>query len=130
MLSLETSIQQWVKVEVESFRINDLVSGLPDVGRALARSIGSQLLDRVQELLYERLQTHRAEIVCERCGVVHRAGEGTLLRRGSRLRRLKTSIGVLRFGLRQLTCRDCRRTWSPFARRRRFSIRTKVVRMW
>ena len=115
MLALETSIQQWVKVELETLRINDLVSGLPEVGRTLARRVGIQLLDRVQDLLFERLQVRRAEIVCERCGVVHRAGEGTLLRRGSRLRRLKTSIGVLEFGLRQLTCRDCRRTWSPFA---------------
>ena len=29
MLTLETSIQQLVKVELESFRINDVVSGLP-----------------------------------------------------------------------------------------------------
>jgi hypothetical protein len=115
MLSLDTSIQQWMKVELESFRINDLVSGLPDLGQALARSVGSQLLDRVQDLLFERLQVREAEIVCKRCGVLHRAGEGTLLRRGSRPRKLKTSIGVLEFGLHQLTCRDCRRTWSPFA---------------
>jgi hypothetical protein len=46
---------------------------------------------------------------------VHSGAGGTLLRRGSRTRKLKTSSGVLVFDLRQLTCGDCRRTWSPFA---------------
>lgn len=114
MLSLETSIQQWVKVELQTSRINDLVSGLPDLGRALALGIGSELLDQVQALLFAQVGAGVREIVCERCGVVH-GGEDTLLRRGSRARRLKTSSGVLVFALRQLTCRDCRRTWSPFA---------------
>jgi len=115
MLSLETSIQQSVKVEVASLAINELVSGLPGLGRALALRVGAQLLDRVQELLFEDLQARCAEIVCERCGVVHLAGGGTLLRRGGRSRKLKTSSGILVFDLHQLTCRDCRRTWSPFA---------------
>ena len=114
MLSLETSIQQSVKVELESCRINDLVSGLPDLGRALALRIGAQLLDQVQALLFAELGAGLRDLVCERCGVVH-DGRATLLRRGSRTRRLKTSSGVLVFELHQLTCRDCRRTWSPFA---------------
>ena len=115
MLVLETSIQQLLKVELKSFAINDLVSGLPELGRTLALRVGAQLLDRVQELLFEDMQARDLEIVCERCGVVHVAGGETLLHRGSRPRRLKTSSGVLVFALHQLTCRDCRRTWSPFA---------------
>jgi len=114
MLSLETSIQQLLKVELETFRINDLVSGLPELGRALALRIGTQLLDQVQALLFAELGAGLRELVCERCGVVH-GGRTTLLRRGSRTRRLKTSSGVLIFALHQLTCRDCGRTWSPFA---------------
>jgi hypothetical protein len=114
MLLLETSIQQLVKVELASFRINDLVSGLPDVGRALALEVGSRLLDQVQALQFAWVEAGRLEVVCERCGVVHHAGN-RLLRRGSRPRRLKTSSGVLVFDLRQLTCGDCGRTWSPFA---------------
>jgi hypothetical protein len=115
MLVLETGIQQLLKVELKSLAINDLVSGLPELGRTLALQVGAQLLDRVQELLFEQVQARGLEIVCERCGVVHAAGAGTLLHRGSRSRKLKTSSGVLVFALRQLTCRDCRRTWSPFA---------------
>jgi hypothetical protein len=114
MLSLETSIQQLVKVEMERFGINDLVSGFPELGRALALRAGAQLLDQVQALQFEAVLAGKAEIVCDRCGVVH-GGGARLLRRGSRSRRLKTSSGVLMFALHQLTCRDCGRTWSPFA---------------
>jgi len=115
MLSLETSIQQSMKVELETVRINDLVSGLPEIGRVLALRVGAQLLDQVQESLFEEVEEKHREIVCERCGVVHLGGGGTLLHRGSRTRSLKTSSGMLVFQLRQITCRDCRRTWSPFA---------------
>jgi len=115
MLSLETRIQQVVKVKLETFRINDLVGGLPELGRSLALQVGAQLLDEVQAQLFASVQAEHLEIVCTGCGVVHYGGDGTLLRRGSRTRRLKTSSGVLTFELHQLTCRDCRRTWSPFA---------------
>jgi hypothetical protein len=114
MLSLETSIQQLVKVELQMCGINEVVSGLPELGRALALRIGAQLLDRIQALLYEELGAGHWGVVCERCGVLH-GSHATLQRRGSRPRRLKTSSGILVFKLRQLTCRDCGRTWSPFA---------------
>ena len=114
MLLLETSIQQLVKVELQTCGINDLVSGLPEIGRAFALRIGAQLLDQVQALLFEELGAGLRELVCERCGVLH-GSHATLLRRGSRTRRMKTSSGVLVFKLHQLTCRDCGRTWSPFA---------------
>ena len=76
MLLLETSIQRLVKVELPSTRINDLVSGLPQLGRTLALGIGTQLLDQVQELLFAQAASHAAEIVCTRCGVVHVGGRG------------------------------------------------------
>jgi hypothetical protein len=115
MLSLETSIQQLLKVESESWRINDLASGLPALGRELALKAVVDLIDQLQEQQFADLQAGLREAVCERCGVVHSGGKTALARRGSRTRRLKTSSGMLVFKLRQLTCGDCRRTWSPFA---------------
>ena len=115
MLALETSIQQLVKVELKSFRINDLISGLPALGRELALEAAADLIEQLQEQQFAAVQAGLREVVCERCGVVHSGAGGTLLRRGSRTRKLKTSSGVLVFDLRQLTCGDCRRTWSPFA---------------
>ena len=105
MLSLETSIQQLVKVELASFGINDLGAGLPGLGRELALRVAVDLIEQLQERLFAECQAGLREITCERCGVVH-SGGGTLLRRGSRERKLKTSSGLLVFRLRQLTCAD------------------------
>lgn len=114
MLTLETSIQQLVKVGLKTARINDLIAGLPVLGRTLALQAAADLIEQLQEQQFAAVQAGLREIVCERCGVVHCGGGGTLLRRGSRTRKLKTSSGILVFSLRQLTCGDCRRTWSPF----------------
>lgn len=116
MLVLETSIQRVTKIESSSFTINDLLSILPGVGRNLGEEYAREILARVQDQAVDEILAGRAELVCERCGVVHR-GPSTLLRRGSRARKLKTSSGVLDFSLKQLTCRDCGRTWSPFVHR-------------
>jgi Transposase, Mutator family len=101
-------------VETWSFPINALAASLPDLGRRLALDQARQQLEVAQDEFVKAVLAGRAELVCERCGVVHSGP--TILRRGSRPRQLKTSTGTLRFSLRQLTCRDCSRTWSPFAR--------------
>jgi hypothetical protein len=51
--------------------------------------------------------------VCHGCGVVS-SGRRAVLRRGSRPRKVRTSSGPVRFKLRQVTCPECRKTWSPF----------------
>lgn len=114
MLVLETSIQRLTKIDSSSFSINDLAAALPRVSRSLGLEQARKVIDALQDQFVREVLDGVAEVVCERCGVVHRGG-ATLLRRGSRERRLRTSSGVLVFALRQLTCRDCRRTWSPFA---------------
>jgi hypothetical protein len=111
---LETSIQRLTKIESLSLSINDLASALPRVSRDYGLEHARQVIEAFQEQFIEKLFAGLEELVCERCGVVH-SGRLTLLRRGSRQRTLRTSIGVLVFALKQLTCRDCRRTWSPFA---------------
>ena len=114
MLLLETSIQRSTKIEPFSFSINALASSLPAVSRSFGLEYARQVLESVQDRFVQKVLDGVTELVCERCGVVH-TGRGTILRRGSRQRKLKTSSGVLIFALKQLTCRDCRRTWSPFA---------------
>lgn len=111
---LETSIQRLTKIDSSSLSINDLASALPRVSREYGREHALQIIGAFQEQFIEKLFAGLEELVCERCGVVH-SGRLTLLRRGSRQRTLRTSSGVLVFALKQLTCRDCRRTWSPFA---------------
>lgn len=115
MLTPDESARTSTNVEPWSLSINAVASSLPELGRVLALDQARRQLEMTQDKFVEAVLDGRAEVVCERCGVVHSGGP-TVLRRGSRARQLKTSIGVLRFGLKQLTCRDCRRTWSPFAR--------------
>ncbi len=113
MLVLETSIQRWTKIDSSSFSINDLASALPRVSRDYGLEHAQRVIEAFQEQFIEKLLAGLEEVVCERCGVVHSGGL-SILRRGSRKRTLRTSSGVLVFALKQLTCRDCRRTWSPF----------------
>jgi hypothetical protein len=111
---LETSIQRLTKIDASSFSINDLASALPGVSRAYGLEHARRVIEAFQEQFIQKLFAGCEEVVCERCGVVHSGGL-TLLRRGSRRRQLRTSSGQLVFALKQLTCRDCGRTWSPFA---------------
>jgi hypothetical protein len=113
MLVLETSIQRSTKIDSSSFSINDLASALPRVSRDYGLEHAQRVIEAFQEQFIEKLLAGLEEVVCERCGVVHSGGL-SILRRGSRKRTLRTSSGVLVFALKQLTCRDCRRTWSPF----------------
>jgi hypothetical protein len=52
---------------------------------------------------------------------------GSLVRRGRRRRRVRSILGGLEFGLRQVTCRDCCRTWCPFAERLGLRPRQRVL---
>lgn len=125
MLTPDGSARPSPNVESWSLSINALTSSLPELGRLLALDQARQKLEVAQDEFVEAVLGRRAELVCERCGVVHSGP--TILRRGSRVRQLKTSIGVLRFALKQLTCRDCRRTWSPFARLLGLAPRQRVA---
>lgn len=123
---LETSIQRSTKIDPSSFSINDLASTLPGVSRAYGLEHARRVLEAFQEQFIQKLFAGLEELVCEGCGVVHRGGV-TILRRGSRPRQLRTSSGLLVFALRQLTCRDCRRTWSPFAQLLGLAPRQRVA---
>lgn len=112
MLTPDGSARTSLNVESWSLSINALVSSLPGLSRLLALEQARRDLSAAQDEYVDAVLGGRAELVCEGCGVIHRGP--TLLRRGWRARQLKTSTGVLRFELRQLTCRECRRTWSPF----------------
>lgn len=114
MLTLETSIQLSGKVVISAEGINALSAGLLQLGRDLALETGAQALGRFQDEYLDQLFLGAAEVVCRRCGVVHVGPDARLVRRGGRSRKLRISSGVLCFVLRQVTCRECNATWSPF----------------
>ena len=114
MLTLETSIQLSWNVTVSAAGINDLANGLPQIGRELALEAAVRIVEQSQDEHLERVFVSEAEIVCDRCGVVHVGPDARLVCRGHRRRKLRISSGVLCFALRQVTCRECDRTWSPY----------------
>lgn len=114
MLTLETGIQLPCNVHVSAERINDLAAGLPHLGREIALDVGRRVVEQVQDEHLRQVLEGAAELVCCGCGVTHSGTEANLVRRGSRSRKLRTSSGVLCFALRQVTCRECGKTWSPF----------------
>lgn len=114
MLSVETELHLRLKVEASAVRVNDLAAWLFSARAGFAQMVMAQLLWRVQEQHLRKVFRGEAELFCKRCGVVHES-PADLSRRGSRRRKVRTSVGLIRFRLRQVTCLLCRRTWSPYA---------------
>jgi hypothetical protein len=113
MLSLERSIQLCWNVNITTGGINDLASGLSELGRELALEVGARVLRQAQDEHLEKVFRGEAEVICCGCGVVHSGPGSRLVWRGSRNRKLRISSGVLCFQLRQVTCRECETTWCP-----------------
>jgi len=112
MLVVNGSVHLEWKVEAEELSINHLVRQVRTSARQAQREALAALLEQVQEAYLECIFVGEVELVCTRCGLVH-CGGGDLLRRGWRPRRILTEEGPVSFRLRQVTCRGCRRTWSP-----------------
>lgn len=105
MRPAETTLHLHLKLDGSELTVNGLVGVLDELEEELFRA----LVDAVQR---ERLEASRsgeaAQISCPRCG------SERWVKRGSRPRQVKSTRGRLRFRLRQLTCKKCERTWSPF----------------
>jgi hypothetical protein len=93
MLTPDGSAQLSTNLEAWSLSINTLASSLPGLGRLLALDQARQQLETAQDLFVAAVRAGLAELVCDGCGVVHSGP--SLVRRGSRSRKLKTSTGVL-----------------------------------
>ena len=111
MLRVESELHLAIKVAAPGMEVNDLAAWLFEVRNDMAQLILARLLEEIQERHLGRVLRGEVEIACRGCGVI---GPRPLLRRGFRGRKVRTSIGEVRFRLRQVTCGECRRTWSPF----------------
>jgi len=78
MLTLETSIQQLVKVELSSWRINDLVAGLPGLGREIVLKAAVDLIEQLQEQQFADLLAGRRRPLAR----AHNAATQSLTPRG------------------------------------------------
>src|SRR5688500_14905076 len=107
------SVHLDLKVEAQELSINRLVEQVRACARQAQKEALPLLLEWLQEAHLERVLSAEAELVCRGCGLEH-CGSADLVRRGWRKRRIVTEEGPVHFSLRQVTCRGCRRTWSPF----------------
>jgi hypothetical protein len=113
MLQADTEVRVAIKVGGEGLEINDLAAWAFEAKNAWTQQLLAEVLWQMQEQHVEAVLEGMRELACPGCGVIH-SGAGTILRRGSRPRKVRTSNGPIRFRLRQLTCSACRKTWSPF----------------
>ena len=113
MLAVNTEVHLGVKLAASRVEFNDLAGQGRQLGYAMARAVLAGVRWSLQERELARVRRGQREVVCWGCGVVHR-GTADLLCRGRRSRLVQTSVGPVRFALRQLTCRLCRATFCPF----------------
>ena len=113
MLVVNPSVHLDLKVEVQELSINQLVEQLHVCARQAQQKALTAVLEQIQEAHLERVFAGETELVCTRCGLEHRGGKD-LHRRGWRVRRVVCEAGPVDFRLRQVTCRGCGRTWSPY----------------
>lgn len=114
MLVVNPGVHLDPKVETQGLSINDLARELREKMRQAQQGALAQLLHEVQEDHLRRVCAAQAEIVCTKCGLVH-SGPSSWSRRGWRRRQIVSEAGRVDFKLRQITCRACGRTWSPFS---------------
>ncbi len=83
MLPVESELHLALKLAAPGMVVNDLAIWLFGARDEFVRLILARLLEEMQEQELERVLREESELVCRRCGVVHR-GRGGVLRRGLR----------------------------------------------
>lgn len=126
MLPVEAVVRFMVTVQADGMRVNDLAAWAFGEKDAWAQHVMGSVLWQIQERHLQAVLDGGAELACTGCGVVG-SGRGAFLRRGSRARTIRTSSGGVRFRLLQLTCRECRKTWSPFAEHLGLRARQRIA---
>lgn len=114
MLAVNRSVHLEWKVEVEEVSINTLLPVLRQLQQQSVQGVQAQLLEEAQQAHVARVLAGEAAWGCTGCGLLH-CGAQSFVCRGWRRRKLKTLDGILCFRLRQLSCRVCGRTQSPYA---------------
>lgn len=112
LLSVNTVVHLVVKVELEGLTINSLAEWAFGKRDQIMQMLLEPLVRTAQEQWLSRVEASNGELVCTGCGVVHE-GAGQWVRRGSRVRQVRTSSGEVSLPLLQVTCRECGKTRAP-----------------
>lgn len=112
LLSVNTVVHLEVKVELAAVTINGLAEWVFAKREEFTQMLLAPLVQAAQEQWIGAVEASAAELVCTACGVIHEGPDGWV-RRGSRMRSVKTSSGEVDLALLQVTCRDCGKTRAP-----------------
>ncbi|HEX2289781.1 MAG TPA: hypothetical protein VHH53_06220 [Pseudonocardiaceae bacterium] len=112
LLSVNTIVHLELKVELAPVTINGLAEWVFGKREELTQMLLAPLVRAAQEQWLSEVERSAAELICTGCGVVHQ-GAGGWVRRGSRVRSVKTSSGEVDLALLQVTCRECGKTRAP-----------------
>lgn len=108
MLPAETELHLHLNLSGSDLTVNALVEEF----ERLEEKLFAALLDEIQQEHLAAVRDGDAPpIRCPGCG------SERWVKRGRRSRQLKTRRGQYRFPLRQISCKACGRTWSPFLKR-------------
>ena len=125
MLKMKAEVCVESKLSLDGANVNNLVTSAAQ-GHWTAGLLAELLNQYQQQVLNEYLGSkyrlkRQHEFGCTYCRSTQ------LVRRGSRPRQIKTSLGIITFRLYQLSCRFCRSTFSPFIERLGFDRRQRIA---
>jgi hypothetical protein len=117
MLNKKYEILCKLNLTQNNITVNDIIRAVNYELKNTAVKIIGKTIDDIQDSLLERflgirwneLDNKIVPWICPHC---HE--RSSFVRRGRRSRKLKTSEGVINFSLYQVTCKSCKKTFSPF----------------
>ena len=117
MLNKNYEILCKLNLTQSNITVNDVIKAVSHQLKNVATKIISQTINDIQDAILDKfLGTRWNEFdnkivpwICPHCNE-----RSSFVRRGHRSRKLKTSEGIIEFNLYQVTCKSCKKTFSPF----------------
>ena len=117
MLNKNYEILCKLNLTQNNITVNDVIKAVSHQLKNVTTKIISQTINDIQDAILDKfLGTRWNEFdnkivpwICPHCNE-----RSSFVRRGHRSRKLKTSEGIIEFNLYQVTCKSCKKTFSPF----------------
>ena len=117
MLNKNYEILCKLNLTQNNITVNDVIKAVSHQLKNVTTKIISQTINDIQDAILDKfLGTRWNEFdnkivpwICPHCNE-----HSSFVRRGHRSRKLKTSEGIIEFNLYQVTCKSCKKTFSPF----------------
>jgi hypothetical protein len=129
MLNKNYEILCKLNLAQNNITVNDVIRAVNHELKNAAIQIIGKTIDDIQDGILDRFLGFRwnefdnkiVPWICPHCNE-----RSSFVRRGTRPRKLKTSEGIIKFNLYQVTCKSCRKTFSPFPQILGLKPRTRI----